>query len=96
MRIQLRWNRYCEQSEPIWVGQGTLPRERDRHVAALLVMTNWVRVSPEAGLTKRRTYVPFDVAGQNMITIVNRISGETTQCPRISYKSSCRGLTQGQ
>ena len=43
-RTQFLWNRHCERSAAISLGQGMLRRERDRHVASLLAMTNWVRV----------------------------------------------------
>ena len=39
----LRRNCHCERSVAISLGQGTLLRERDRRVAALLAMTKWAR-----------------------------------------------------
>ena len=39
-RTQFHWNRHCERSAAIPLGEGTLLRERDRHVAALLAMAN--------------------------------------------------------
>ena len=44
-RTQFLWNRHCEQSAAISLGQGTLLRERDRRVALLIAMTKWVWVS---------------------------------------------------
>ncbi len=42
---RLLWNRHCERSVAISLGQGTPMRERDRRVASLLAMTKRVRVS---------------------------------------------------
>ncbi len=39
VRAQFHWNRHCERSAAISLEQGTLLRERDRHVASLLAMT---------------------------------------------------------
>ena len=40
-----RLNCHCERSAAISLEQGALLPKRDRHVAALLAMTNWVRMS---------------------------------------------------
>ena len=50
-RTQFHRNRHCERSAAISLGQGTLLRERDRHVASLLAMTKWVRVRDPIRLT---------------------------------------------
>ena len=52
MRTQFPPNRHCERSVAISSRQLTLRRERDRHVATLLAMTNWVRVRGGRGLTE--------------------------------------------
>ena len=44
-RTQFRTCCHCERSAAISWSYGTLLRERDRHIASLLAMTNWVRVS---------------------------------------------------
>ena len=49
MRTQFPPNRHYERSVAISSRRLTLRRERDRHVATLLAMTNWVRVRRGSG-----------------------------------------------